>query len=152
MPKKDFVNAKRTAFQLLKFRDRSNQEIYDRLARKGFSEEIISKTIDFLERLKYLNDAEFALNFSQSRLAKPLGLRRIFFELRQKGVDKKIIEQTLQKLKQGYSEFDVVAKIARDKFKKTKSPDELKAKRRVYGLLLRRGFNPETVKDVIEKL
>jgi Uncharacterized protein conserved in bacteria len=86
MPKRDLVGAKRIAFQMLKFRNRSRREIYDRLKRKGFSEEIISQAIDFLARLKYLDDEEFARSWSQSRIAKPLGLRRISFELKQKGV------------------------------------------------------------------
>lgn len=152
MPKRDLASAKRNAFQMLKFRNRSRREIYDRLKRKGFPEEIISQVIDFLTRLKYLDDAEFARSWSQSRIAKPLGLRRISFELKQKGVEKKIIEQTLEKLKQGYSEQRVIEGIAKEKFNKMKSLDEFKAKSRIYGHLIRRGFNPEAIKEAIDNL
>lgn len=152
MPKRDLVSAKRIAFQLLKFRSRSCYEIRDRLKRKGFPEEVISQTINFLTRLKYLDDTEFARSWSQSRLNKPLGVRRISFELKQKGVEKNIIEQTLEKLKQGYSEAQIIERIAKGKFKKMKALDEFKAKRRIYGHLIRRGFNPETVKEAIDNL
>lgn len=153
MPKRDLGQAKQIAFQLLRFRSRSVKEIRDRLKQKGFPEEIISQTIDFLERLRYLNDDEFAFNFCRSRLAKPLGLKRIFFELKQKGVAKEIIEHTLGKIKQGnYSEREIVEKIAQDKFKKFKSLDKFKAQRCLYGWLMRRGFNPEVIKEAIESL
>ncbi|MDP2938973.1 MAG: regulatory protein RecX [Candidatus Omnitrophota bacterium] len=152
MPKKDLGRAKQIAFQLLKFRNRSIQEIKDRLKRKSFPDDIILQTIVFLVRLRYLNDEEFALSFAQSRLAKPLGFRRIFFELEQKGVDREIIEQTLEKLKQGHSEEDIIEKLAKERFKKLKSIEKYKAKNRVYAFLVRRGFNPELVKGVMEKL
>jgi len=152
MQKRDLVSAKRIAFQLLKFRNRSRQEIRDRLKKKCFPEEVIIQTIDFLEQLKYLDDSEFALSWSQARLAKPLGLRRIFFELGQKGIDKQIIDKTLQKLKQGYHESEIVEKIVKEKIKRMKSLDEYKAKNRIYGYLIRRGFNPDTIKEVIENL
>ncbi len=152
MAVKDLTQAKSIAFLLLKFRNRSKFEIADRLKRKSFSREIISQTVDFLERLNYLNDAEFAYSWTVSRLAKPLGLKRIFFELEQKGIAKPVIEQTLEKLKKGYLELETVEKIAKDKFKKMKSLDEYKAKRRLFGYLMRRGFNPETIKEVVDSL
>lgn len=152
MPKRDFASAKRVAFQLLKFRNRSEFEIADRLKRKGFSQDLIEKTIDFLKRLKFINDEEFALIYAKSRLEKPLGLRRISFDLREKGVSQEIIEETLVNLKQGYRESEIVEKIARDKFKKINSIEKYKAKSRVYAFLVRRGFNPDVIKEVFDNL
>jgi regulatory protein len=153
MPKRDLSRAKQIAFQLLKFRSRSRQEIIDRLRQKKFPEEIVAQTIDFLARLEYLDDEQFAFSFLQSRLAKPLGLKRIFFELKQKGVDKQIIEQAIERVKQkGYTEIEIVEKMAKDKFRKNKITDKYKAKARVYGFLMRRGFNPEVIKEAVDNL
>ncbi len=153
MAEKNLASAKQIAFQLLKFRSRSRQEIVERLRRKGFPEEIITQTLDFLARLKYIDDTQFAVSWAQSRLAKPLGLRRILFELEQKGVNKEVIEETLSKIKSsGYRETEVIDRMAKEKFKKIKSPDKYQAKSRVYGFLMRRGFSPEAVKEAVDNL
>lgn len=149
---RDFTAAKRIAYQLLKFRSRSEKEIRDRLRQKGFPSEVIKQTIELLYRFKYLSDSEFASQWANSRLAKPLGLRRIAFELREKGISSEIIEDTFTGIKEKYKEYDTVMELARPKFKKMKGIEEYKAKQRIYSFLARRGFNLDTINEVMENL
>jgi len=137
---------------LLKFRLRSEKELFLRLKKKGFPEQVIKQTITFLKEKSFIDDNLFAKSWIESRLKRPLGLRRIREELRLKGLDKEIIESKINQAKKDYSEEDYVRKIAQDKFDKLKGAEPYTAKRRVYALLLRRGFSPEIVIDVVNQL
>ncbi len=148
----ELQRAKNYAFLLLKFRLRSEKEIYQRLKKKKFPEGIIQETLFFLRDKKFIDDNFFAKTWIESRLKKPLGLRRIKIELRQKGIDKEIIDSQLSEIKKGYSEQEIVIKTAQQRLNKLKGIEPIKAKSRVYGYLLRRGFSPEVIIDTINQI
>jgi len=144
--------AKNYAFLLLKFRLRSEREIRQRLEKKKFNPEIIEEALVFLKEKKFIDDNYFVKAWIESRIKKPLGIRRLKTELRIKGIDKAIIDTKINETKKSYFEEDVVREIAADRLNKLKDIDPQKAKRRVYAYLLRRGFSPEVVIDVISQL
>jgi regulatory protein len=149
---KDLGAAKISAFRLLKFRSRSEKEITSRLKKKGFSPKIIEEVIRYLKGLDLIDDFQFALSWVNSRINRPLGLRRLTFELAQKGVDKDIINKVIDKTKEKYDEYEIVKTLAQAKFKKSSGLDIFKAKRKVYAYLLRRGFSQETISEVVQNL
>lgn len=134
---------------LLKFRLRSEHELRQRLQKKAFNKEIIEKTISFLKAKGFIDDNYFAGSWIQSRIKKPLGISRLKQELLLKGVDKAIVDSQINEIKKNYSEESVVREIAKDRLNKLKAIDIQKARRRVYAYLLRRGFSPEIVIDVL---
>ena len=150
---KELIRARNYAFRLLKIRTRSEKELEFRLKQKNFSPEIINELMASLSAAGYLNDLNFAHSWVRERINRPLGLRRLEFELRQKGIDKEIIESVLTQAKKDYPEREIAANLVKDKFKKiiTKEID-YKTKGRIQGYLLRRGFSPEIIMDVLEKL
>lgn len=137
---------------LLKFRLRSEKELYQRLKRKKFSEEAIRETIGFLKEKKFINDNKFAGMWISSRIKRPLGLRRLKEELALKGIDKGIVEAQIAQVKQDYREKEVVSEIARERISRLKGIEPYKAKARLFNYLLRRGFSPEVITDVIDEL
>lgn len=141
--------ARAYAFLLLKFRLRSEAELKLRLKQKGFSEELVKDTVEFLKDKKFIDDQLFAKGWVGSRLKRPFGLRKIKQELAQKGIAKEIIQDTLTQAKEHYSESQVVSQLARQRFSKLEGVEPLKAKARVYGYLMRRGFSPDVVGEVI---
>lgn len=144
--------AKEYAFLLLKFRLRSEKELAERLKRKKFSEEVIRETVAFLKEKKFIDDTLFARSWIQSRIKRPLGLRRIKQELNLKGIEKEVIESQISELKEAYCEEDIVSELAQERFSKLKGIDPRAAQRRVYAYLIRRGFSPDIVIDVINNL
>ena len=144
--------AKEYAFLLLKFRMRSEKELASRLKKKKFDDQIINETLSFLKDKDFIDDNYFAKTWIESRIKKPLGIRRLRQELKLKGVDKEIIDRQIEEVKKGYSEEDVVLALAREKIKRIKGIDPYKAKRRIYAYLLRRGFSPEIVMDAVSQL
>ncbi len=144
--------AKNYAFLLLKFRLRSENEIRQRLKKKKFDADIIEMTLSFLKDKGFIDDNYFAKTWIESRIKKPLGIRRLRAELNLKGINKAIIDTQINEIKKSYPEEDIVGGIAKDRLNKLKGIDPQKAKRRVYAYLLRRGFSPEVVIDVLNKI
>jgi len=144
--------ARAYAFLLLKFRLRSEQELYSRLKRKKFPEQVIDSTLKFLKEKNFIDDRVFASAWTRARLKRPFGIRRITQELALKGVPKDIVQDTLLGIKDNYSETQIVQNLAKEKLEKLKGYEPIKARNRVNAYLLRRGFSPETVYDVLSKL
>lgn len=144
--------ARAYAFLLLKFRLRSEAELRVRLEQKGFSASVAQDTVNFLKEKKFIDDRVFARGWVASRLRRPFGLRRIKQELLTKGLDKQIIEESLAQAKKDYRESQIVDQLAQQRFSKLAGIEPQKAKARVYGYLLRRGFSPDVVCETIKKL
>lgn len=144
--------AKGYAFLLLKFRLRSEKELYLRLKKKEFSNQIINETIAFLKDKRFIGDKEFAKAWIESRLRKNLGFKRIALELVLKGIDQKVIDSSIEDARKDYCEEAAVAELIREKLAKTTGVDQEKIKRRIYGFLLRRGFLPEIAQEALNKI
>jgi regulatory protein len=140
------------AFLLLKFRLRSEKELYERLRKKKFDERIIRNALSFLKEKGFINDNYFAKAWIEWRIKKPLGIRKIKEELKLKGIDKEIIDSQIRKIKEIYREEDIVSKLAGLRISKLKGVEPYKAKQRVYAYLIRRGFSPDIVMDVVSQL
>jgi len=144
--------ARNYAFLLLKFRPRSISEITARLKAKRYNPLVIKETVDFLKEKKILNDTQFARAWIDSRLNCAMGFNRIRSELALKGIDKKVVDHALADIKDEYSESKVVKELAEKRITRLKDIEPARAKKRVFGYLARRGFNLETITDVLEQL
>ena len=144
--------AKNYAFLLLKFRSRSEKEISQRLKKKKFEAQAINATVAFLKEKNFLDDRAFARAWIDSRLKKPLGLRRIRQELKIKGIDNRIIDCQIGEVKEKYCEEAIVRGLAIKRMKISKGIDRQKAKGRVFSYLLRRGFSLDIVIEAVNQL
>ncbi len=149
VPQNNPEKARAYAFLLLKFRLRSARELEERLKRKGFSQEQAGDTVNFLKTKEFIDDRVFAAKWAASRLRKPVGLRRIRQELAAKGIAQELIEEVLCGAQQEYSEKEIVKQLAEQRFARNRGVDAQKARARVYAYLLRRGFAPDVVKEVL---
>lgn len=147
-----FAKARDYVFLLLKFRLRSENEILERLKRKNFSTEVAREVIDFLKEKRFIDDNVFAKAWINSRLRKPYGLRRIRYELRQKGVEQEVVEAQVGNIGESYAEADIVVDLIKGKLSKLKGIEPDIAKRRIYAYLIRRGFSPEIVVNSLNRL
>ena len=105
----NFAKLLNKAYRFLSYRPRSVKEVEDYLLKKSsFAkasegqekqeiEKLIDSIINKLKEQKFLNDFEFAKWWIESRAKfKPRALKIIKLELRQKGIDKELIEQVLE--------------------------------------------------------
>lgn len=137
--------------RFLSFRQRSEKEIRDYLKKKNADDLTSKKIIDKLKEHKFLNDEEFAKWWVEQRTrVKPKADRVIKYELKQKGIDLKIIESLFEN--EDRSDFEKALVLAEKKMKRL---DKLEDKRKVYERLGRflasKGFNYDTIKEVIDR-
>jgi regulatory protein len=143
--------AKNVALRFLSFRRRTEKEIKDKLKKKGFDEKTIKSTIDKLKQYDLINDSEFAAAWVRERLTyKPRGKKLLAQELWRKGIRKEIIDQVTGELCQ---DEDKPAIELLEKIKgRYKNLVPQVARRRMYGLLIRRGFSYETVNNALQSV
>lgn len=145
-------SAKERALNFLSYRDRSEKEMRTKLRQVGFDENIIELTINDLKRLKLIDDKKFAASFARGKMiSKPMGAYLLKRELQQKGIEKDVIEQAVEKVFAENDQFSIAFKIAEQKVKRIKNLEEAKKKKRVSDFLLRRGFNWDVVSQVMEQ-
>jgi len=141
--------AKAYAFLLLKYRLRSEKELFSRMSRKKFPNQVIRETIDFLKEKKFIDDTVFARAWVASRWQKAIGPRRLRQELRLKGIDKELIAQSLEGLSESSSQREAIRDIAQSRLARMKGLDPRTARRRLYAYLVRRGFSPDEILDCL---
>ncbi len=144
--------ARNSVFRLLKFRPRSEYEIRAKLKLKKFDEETINDTVDYFQKVQLIDDRQFARSWVNARLLRPFGLNRIRFELKNKGIDDEIIKEELNAVRESFSEYDAVLKVARQRITKYKNIDPMKAKKRTFDYLVRRGFSTSTILKALKNL
>lgn len=83
------------AISLLAARARTEKEIVDALRKNAYPEDTIARIMRRLQEAGYIDDADFAAQWTAARTSKGLGIRRIRMELRLKGVDQDQIDQIL---------------------------------------------------------
>jgi len=116
-------------------------ELFQKLARDGFSREEIEEALQFLEERGYLNDEEFVKIYVETRRRlNPRGLQAIKDELRRKGVSHELLDS----LREFFPREEEV-KDARGLIREWSG--EGKEKEDINNRLLRRGFSWEVVEE-----
>lgn len=139
-----------SALRLLSYRARTQSELIMRLKQKLYSDSAITEVIDKLKGLGYLNDQKFTREYVEARtLVKPMGKIRLKNELVLKGVDKSIIENTLDNISEE-DEIESAISLAQRRIAKADKADD-KLKERISAFLNRRGFSWETINKVLEQ-
>ncbi len=137
------------AVRFLGYRPRSESEMRQRLARHGFEETAIEKTLERLKELGYVNDDEFARYWVENRESfSPRGRRLTTMELKKKGLEADIIEKAVS----GIDEADSAYRAAQSRVRRLEALDYNAFRLRLGQYLGRRGFNYATIKEITEKV
>jgi len=148
-PDPEVERAMQYALRVLGYRARSEREMRLKLQRKGFSAQVTDRTLMELTRLELLDDREFTRGWVASRAG--YGPIRLRYELRQKGIDADLAEDTISTLRSEADDFTTAWQLAR----KALHGDVLRdraALLRLRQMLLRRGFTRDIVNRVCARL
>lgn len=149
-----YRRAREKAVRLLAIRPRTTAELRGRLRRSGVTGDLMRTVINDLTAARYLDDLAFARAWVTGRMTSRLfGLRRLRWELRQKGLPPPIIEQAIRETFGEESPSDAEEQRARAVIARRLPPyrrlaPEVRA-RRLAGLLARRGFASTTIARVL---
>ena len=147
----DGERARAYVVRVIKFRERSERELRDKLALKGFSPQAGEAAVAYAKRSGLVDDALFARLWVAGRIKRPFGARRLRWELRRKGIAPSLIEEALSVATQGVPEEDVVREWVRSRLSRMKGVPVLKVKERLFRTLTRRGFKHEIIFDVLRQ-
>lgn len=131
------------AYRLLSYRGRSEKELAERLQRKGFSPASVHEAVGHLKDDGYLDDGALALSLRRkAEEVKLLGARGAGLYLRQMGIPREVAEEALG----GYDELASARKLLERKMPAMGGRPEAVVRRRLAGLLQRRGYSADTVR------
>lgn len=139
-----------TSLRLLTATPKTRKALEKKLLEKGYAQPIIQETLNHLEEQGLLSDQVYAKNLL-SRLThdKPSGRRKISFEMKRRGVPGKIQEELLAAISPE-EENAKARELAESKWAQGLRLDPEKRKKKVYDFLIRRGFDFQIARDIIE--
>lgn len=148
-------------YGLVSIRLRSEREIRDYFRRKNYelrikgkeekSQMVIDLAVEKLKEKGLINDLEFAKSWVEARRrSKQKGINALKAELYQKGIEREIIEEVLSGQVTGDSEEELARKALEKKMKSWKNLERGEFKKKAYGFLMRKGFNYEVAREVVE--
>ena len=150
MLERSYAFAMEKAVAQLAMRARTEKEIEDCLIKNAYPERAIAKVMAYLHEAGYINDAEFAEQWTEARTTKGLGSRRIQMELRQKGVDQTQIEQVISSIDENKMlEGAVKTALKAARGKDLSSPAD---RQKILAALARRGYDFSLAKKAIQQL
>jgi len=141
--KDDLEHAARYSFTLLAYRDRSENELYERLLRKGFSGKIAGDTVSYLRNKGLIDDLRFAEVLKRDAIERKfLGQKGIRKYLISKGISREMADAFLE---DDDVEFHTAIKFIEKKIRCMQIMDKDRLKRKLMGMLARRGFSFDTI-------
>jgi regulatory protein len=146
--------AREAALTLLSFRTRTEAELRRRLAEKGFPDEVVCGCVRELVDRGLVSDTSFAESFLRDRLRfRPRGPQLLLHELRTRGVDVDVAKATLEEVmaREAVSETEM-ARQAASKWVPRRGDMPLRSRRRLYSFLMRRGFSPDAIREVVDEI
>lgn len=145
----EVYRCRQSAYRLLAFRARSEQELRERLARKGFGCSSVEKNIEHLKDCGLIDDREFGRQWAEKRLSfKPQSALLTSRELKQKGLSEEFIQEAVK----DHDDYQNALKAARPRALRNNDTDYPSFQRRIGSFLQRRGFGYGVIKPVIEEL
>lgn len=142
-----------TACNYLGFKPRSEKEVRDKLRDKGFEDEIIEDTIDFLYKYKYLNDYDYGKALiNDKKNFKKAGKNLLKQELYKKGIDKDMILELVEETYDYDEEYRMAYEVCLKKYKLIKNEDRNAIYRKLSSLLARKGYAFDIINKVIKEV
>ena len=140
------------ATHLLSLRPQGEAELRTKLRRREFTPAVIDECVAELHKLGYLDDLKFAeAKARDSAGNKGHGSRRALQELRRAGVDEKTAAAAVEAVYEDHDDDAVARELAEKKLRAMGRLDEPTKRRRLYGMLARRGFDSEVCSRVIDE-
>jgi len=136
------------ALRYLSFRPRSEKEMRLYLLRHEQDERVRELVLERLKANGWLDDQRFAAQWVENRVAfRPRGKKALALELKQRGIQATDIDQAVQEL----DEEELAYQAAQKVLGRYKNLDQNTFRRKLYDLLVRRGFSYEVVLPTIHR-
>lgn len=141
------------AMRFLESRLHSRAELQRKLKRQEWGDAVIEAVLEDLSRMGYLDDARFAKTKALSAAQhKKHGRRRAYVELIKSGVEGETARRALEDVYESHDSTRVARELAMKQRERLIKLDPIVARRRLIGMLQRRGFEYESIRPVIDEV
>ena len=138
------------AMHFMNYRERTSEEIRQKLAGLGFDEQVIESVLTRMETSRLVDDERFARLWIESRNNhRPSGSRLLKMELRRKGIPEPVVNEAIE---QAGDEAELALSAVRSHIHRWAELDKKDFRLKVYRFLVSRGFSYDVVQDTVEKL
>lgn len=144
---------KQKAFRYLGRRLHSENELKIKLRQKGYDKLLIESVLQELSQNNYLNDYDFASQFSDENIKnKKWGSSRIETELLKRGIPREIISKIIEEKFPEGNNMQNALLLAKKKLKilGARNTDEQKLRLKLTSFLAGRGYDFETIREAID--
>lgn len=152
-PSEDLAAAREAALRLLERMRRPRSDLERRLRDRGFAAATVEQALDRLAGVGLVDDVEYARAWLAGRWGRrPAGWRRLEQELRARGIatgDIAAARTRLEEEQGGADEVTAARKVIAGAERRTRGLDARTRRRRLYALLVRRGFDGETIEEAM---
>ena len=142
----ELLEAKKKAMSLLKYMDRTEWQLRDKLAAKGFSEEAVEGAIDYVKSFHYLDDYRYAVHFVEIH-QEQRSRQRMRQDLYQRHVPEEYIDLALESICEN---DDIALQEALRKITRGETEFSYEEKQKIAGKLYRKGFRLGDIKRVLD--
>ena len=140
--------AKLRALHLLEVKDRTEAQLRQKLKEDGYPDEVTDAALQYVKGFGYVDDNRYAENFIQSR-RNSKSRREIQAALYQKGLDREIVQRTLEICYDGNDETATIRRILEKKRYHQEDATD-RDRKRMYAYLSRKGFRYEDIQQVLQ--
>ncbi|MDO6355458.1 regulatory protein RecX [Caloramator sp. CAR-1] len=135
------------ALHLLERKMYPENQVRNKLLKKGFNEMVVEKTISKLKEYGFVNDEEYIKKYIEYSITKKFGSRRIITNLKQKGlyIKEKDIDINSETLYEN-------AKLLALKKLNIMAKDKKNVKQKLYNYLVYRGYDNEVIFKVLKEI
>lgn len=148
----NYIKCKNTALKTIERTYKSEKELAQKLALKGYDDHIINRTINFMKEYNLLNDNNYATMYVKDK-SRNIGKKKIKYSLLQKGINEEIIESELEKINNDEVKA-IVYEMALKKYKvfSKRENDNYKLTQKLYRFLMGKGYDYDLIKDVVKSI
>lgn len=140
-----YTKAKDKAIVYLSYKGRTRNEIVKKLLTEDYTETVVEEVLGMLEKYGYIDDFSYSKSFIRNSVnLKSNGKRKIFYDLKERGVPEAIINKAFDEIE--LDESKSILKLINKKIKDKNNVDE-KLKKRTYDFLIRKGFSYNDINE-----
>lgn len=139
--------AKKRAMHLLERMDRTEAELRKKLLESEYPEDLAEDAIAYVKSFHYVDDARYADCYVRLR-GEGKSRGKLLAELQQKGVDRELASQVLSEYEGERDEPQMIRELMQRRHYDPQTAS-LQEQRRMYGYLMRRGFQSTDIYKAI---
>lgn len=148
----NYLKCKNTALRIVEKSYKSEKELKNKLILKGYENEEINKSIDFLKEYNFISDNNYTKMYVKDK-SKLQGKKKIKYDLIKKGISENIIEEEISNIDKD-EEREVAYKLAEKKYITIakRENDKFKLSQKLYRYLLSKGYDYDIVSYAVKKV